>query len=342
MILENENIYILLFFCRNKTLTIEKQFFNKTKTVTYNAETWLKAEKFFKTLQLSKLNGSSVKFHIGGEMYLVSNTWGEYNKRYTGIHAFNIMGGVKPMSGVNLDDDEWNMLTSNFECVKDAFYGKKDAFKDLFTPPKDDTDMIKVYKAQWYVNGKLITNSESGREFFSREKAIQYAECRKPEPGVDYPQKDVLPEIRVDVELRPPPEDTHLMNLVLVESMDKFIDDESKANCEACQVNSDSQFDHCKRGNCLDEDIDQAELYAEPARKRIKVNHLMNVFDQVRAEIGAKPILSKQLAKCALTWIPNQKLVNQIQSVEVHNTPLMHIVRNVHNNVCVHDNISDQ
>ena len=43
----------------------------------------------------------------------------------------------------------------------------------------------------------------------------------------------------------PHPEDTHLMNLVLIESMDKFIHDECKANCEACQVNSDSQFDHC-------------------------------------------------------------------------------------------------
>ena len=47
----------------------------------------------------------------------------------------------------------------------------------------------------------------------------------------------------------------------------------------------------------MDEDIDHAELYAEPARKRIKVNHLMNVFDQVRVEIGAKAILSKQLPK---------------------------------------------
>ena len=58
------------------------------------------------------------------------------------------------------------------------------------------------------------------------------------------------------------------MNLVLIESMDKFIHDECKANCEACQVNSDSQFDHCKRGNCLDEDIDHAKLCAEPAHKR--------------------------------------------------------------------------
>ena len=171
------------------------------KTITYNAETWFKAEKYFSTIQHLKLNSSSVKFHVGGEMFLVSDTWGEYKKRYTGIHGFNMMGGVKPLSGVNLDDDGWNMLTFNFVCIKDALNGKKDALKDVFTPPKDVTDMIKVYKAKWYLNGKLITNAESGREFFSHEKAIENAECRKPEPGVDYPQKDVLPEMRVDGEL---------------------------------------------------------------------------------------------------------------------------------------------
>ena len=47
--------------------------------------------------------------------------------------------------------------------------------------------MIKVYKAEWYLNGKLITNSESGCEFYSSEKAVIDAECRKPDPGVDYP-----------------------------------------------------------------------------------------------------------------------------------------------------------
>ena len=220
-----------------------------------------------------------------------------------------------------------------FLCVKDALNGKKDALKDVFTPPKDVTDMIKVYKAEWYVNGKLITNTESGHEFYSCEKAINDAECRKPEPGIDYPQKDVSPEIRVDCELRHPSEDTHLMNLVLIESMDRMINFECKANCEACQVNSDSQFDHCRSGNCLDEDIDHTELYAEPAHKRIKVNDLMKVFDQVHTEIGAKPILSKKLAKGALAWIPNEKLVHQIQDVKVHNNPLMNVVRNVHNNV---------
>ena len=225
-----------------------------------------------------------------------------------------------------MDDDEWNALTINFLCVKDALNGRKDALKDIFTPPKDVTDMIKVYKAEWYVNGKLIMNTD---------QVVNFIHVKKPSMmlNADYPQKDVSPEIRVDCELRHPPEDTHLMNLVFIESMDRMINFECKANCEACQVNSDSKFDHCRSGNCLDEDIDYTELYAEPARKRIKVNDLMKVFDQVRTEIGSKPILSKQLAKGALAWIPNKKLVHQIQDVEVHNNPLMNVMRNVHYNV---------
>ena len=64
------------------------------------------------------------------------------------------------------------MLTFNFVCIKDALNGKKDALKDVFTPPKDVTDMINVQSrmvSQW----KMITNAESGHEFFSREKAIE-------------------------------------------------------------------------------------------------------------------------------------------------------------------------
>ena len=59
---------------------IEKQFFNKTKTITYNADIWLKAAKYFSMIQHSKVNGSSVKYHVCGEMFLVSDTWGEYKK----------------------------------------------------------------------------------------------------------------------------------------------------------------------------------------------------------------------------------------------------------------------
>ena len=190
-------------------------------------------------------------------MFLVSSNWGEYQKRYTGIHSFDLAGNVKTRSGVNLDDAEWGMLSYNFGSIKEAFAGRKDALKNIFTRPKEDQNIIKVYKGEWYLKGKMITTSKSPHEFFSREKAEQNAMCRKPVPAVDYPQKDVHAEMHVDCEVRPAPEDTLLMNFVLVETMIKMIEAESKANCEACQVNSNTQFDHCRSGNCLNEDVNQ-------------------------------------------------------------------------------------
>ena len=244
-----------------------------------------------------------------------------------------MMGGVKPLSGVNLDDDEWNMLTFNFVCIKDVLNGKKDALKDVFTPPKDVTDMIKVYKAKWYLNGKLITNAESGREFFSREKAVENAECRKPEPGVDYPQKDVLPEMHVDCELRHPPEDTHLMNLVLIVWTNSSMMSVRQIVKHVRLILTHNLIT-VNEVTVWMRILIMLNCMLNPACKRIKVNHLMNVFNQVCVEIGAKAILSKQLAKGALAWIPNEKLVHQIQDVKVNNTPLMNVVRNVHNRLC--------
>ena len=116
----NRDISYFLIFFRNKTLTIEKEFFNKRKIITYNADIWLKAEKFFKTVQQAKVKWNNVKIHVCGEMFLVSDLWGEYKKWYTGIHGFNLMGGVKPLSGINLDEDEWAMLTFNFTSMKEA------------------------------------------------------------------------------------------------------------------------------------------------------------------------------------------------------------------------------
>ena len=134
----------------------------------------------------------------------------------------------------------------------------------------------------------------------------------------------------VDCEVQPAPKDTLLMNLVLAETMNKMIEGETKANCEACQVNSDSQFDHCKSGNCLDEDLNLFDIYVLPAHKKIQINILMNVFDQVRKEMGLKPIMSTQLAKCALAYIPKFHIVNQLQDVVLHNSTLMEVVQSAY------------
>ena len=176
----------------------------------------------------------------------------------------------------------------------------------------------------------MITNPDCGHEIFSHQRAEQDAYCRKPVPGIDYPQKNVFPELHVDCEVRPAPEDTLLMNFVLVETMNKMIESETKANCEACQVNSNSQFDHCRSGNCLDEDLNQFDLYFIPAHKKIKINILMNVFDEARKEMGLKPIMSTQLAKYTLAFILKLQILNQMQDAVLHNSTLMDVVRSAY------------
>ena len=98
--------------------------------------------------------------------------------------------------------------------------------------------------------------------------------------------------------------------------MEKKILDEAKTHCEACRINSDSQFDHCESGNCLDEDTDHVSLYAATAKSKVQAYDLMIVFDKVREDLGLKPIFSKQLAKGALAWIS----LDEIQS-KLHNPP---------------------
>ena len=51
---------------------------------------------------------------------------------------------------------------------------------------------------QWKIDNEMLNQVMN---FFYVEKAFEDAQCRKLEPGVDYPQKDVLPEMRVDCEL---------------------------------------------------------------------------------------------------------------------------------------------
>ena len=51
----------------------------------------------------------------------------------------------------------------------------------------------------------------------------------------------------------------------------------------------------------------------------------MTVFDGVRMEISVKPILSKQLAKGALVWISKDQILEKIQDVEIHNSPLIRV-----------------
>ena len=80
----------------------------------------------------------------------------------------------------------------------------------------------------------------------------------------------------------------------------------------------------------MDEDINQYNLYLVPAYQKIKIGTLMSVFDQVHKDIRLKPIMSAQLAKRAMVYIPKFQIVNQIQDVVLQNSTLMEAVHNAY------------
>ena len=257
-----KNSFLIL---SNKTITIKKTFFNqKRKVITYNADIWIRAEKYFPMVNEANLKGMDLKQGIIGDMCLSSNLWGEYQKRYTGIHAFNPMGRIKPLTSVNLDECEWCSLVQNFSVIKDCLNGKKvDLSKTTLMAVEVET--VKTFIAEWVLNGDVLEDAVPPKECYNRQDAVLDAHKRKPQPGNQFNEKVGKPEIRIRVKCHQPPEDTDLMYLVLLEIVEKKILDEAKANCEACRIISDSQFDHCESGNCLDEETDHVALYTAEA-----------------------------------------------------------------------------
>ena len=251
--------------------------------------------------------------------------------RYTGIHAFHTFGSVKPSTGVNLVDSEWQTLVENFSKIKELLDGQNVNLGDC-KRCLDHEGSIKVYLAQWMLNEKVI--SPNPKEFFTEQEALLHAHERVPVLGRDYPENAGTPEIRVECITKPQPEDIDLMSIIYAYYLNEMIQNEVKENCEACSINSDSQFDHTRNGNCLDETMDFVELYYETAKQKMKVHHLMNVFDTVRSKIGAKPVFSKQLAKGAMAWIQASTFLEQLRrNQDMCLSPLIDVIRKVHDNV---------
>lgn len=321
---------MVIFYFRKKTITIDKTFYNKRKTITYKADVWLRAEKYFSEVELARQKGSDAKLNITEDLYLVTNLWGEQQNRYTGIHAFHIFGSVKPLSGVNLTDNEWNTLVTNFSKIKEILNGETVDFS-ISKENHDSEETIKVYVGNWMLNGKVMNPNR--KEFFTEQEALFHARERPPVCGKDYSENEGVPEIRVECLKKFPPKDTDLMLIVYANYLNEKIRREVKENCGACQVNSDSQFEHFSSGNCLDETVDFVDLYYESAKQKLKTHELMNVFDGVRSKIGAKPILSKQLAKSAMAFISVPYFLDQVRKNQENTSSLIDIVRKVNDSI---------
>ena len=144
----------------------------------------------------ANLKGMDLKQGIIGDMCLSSNLWGEYQKRYTGIHAFNPMGRIKPLTGVNLDEREWCSLVQNFSVIKDCLNGKNVDLSKT-TSMAVEVETVKTFIAEWVLNGDVLEDAVPPKECYNRQDAVLDAHKRKPQPGNQFDEKAGKPEIRI-------------------------------------------------------------------------------------------------------------------------------------------------
>ena len=169
--------------------------------------------------------------------------------------------------------------------------------------------------------------------FYSKEEA-RNAAYNKPVYGVDYLESRPEPKFRIEVLSKLPTDSTFLMNLILVHMVNRNILYLSKKNYEACQIGSDSQFDYCCTGNCLDEVMNHIDVYYKQAREMIQMNDLMKLFDEVCRMIGTRNVFCKQIAKCVVIWISGDNIIDQISTITADNflASLMDVIKKAEEN----------
>ena len=305
------------------------------KKVRYPAKTWFAAEKFFKVVSGAKEKGTNVKLNVDGDMFLISNVWTYNNQRYTGIHQVNGLSYVASNSGVNLDDNEWSVLMDNFQAVKDLLRGRKAQLwgvKRKF----EESDTIRVFSPKLSIGMKELIMGPSV-DYFSEDDACNAGMAMEPQESCDFPKGSGIPMLQIMEDECEPMGAVDMMYLIFLLVIDKKIAKKVKDACKACQVNSDSQADHCKNGNCLDEGFDYAEMYHKQVKSELSSCKRVNVFDTTRAKMKAKPINSKCLATAALKWVSDDVILTDLQNGygSVVLRPFMDIVSDVYDIVNV-------
>ena len=305
------------------------------KKVKYDAKTWLAAEKYFKAVGNAQTKGNNLKLNIAGDMFLISNVWAYNKQRYTGIHQVNNLNYVISDSGVNLDDDEWSILMDNFKGIKDILGGKK-AHLCGVKRKCDMNDEVTVYTPKWFIGMKPL-NLGPLVEYYSEDEARNAGMAMEPQMGRDFPKGSGIPMLEIDEHQRQPMDEVDMMYLIFLYTIDRNIQKKIKDQCEACRVNSNAQSDHCKSGNCLDDEFDYIDMFHKIVKAELSTCDLVNIFDVVRMQMNVKPVNSKILANAAKKWVPDDLILKDLQTgfEDVFLKPVMEMIKNAYDAVVV-------
>ena len=166
-------------------------------------------------------------------------------------------------------------------------------------------------------------------KYYSEEDARNAGRAMEPQAGHDFLKGSGLPMLEIVEHQRQPMDEVDMMYLIFLYTIDHNIQKKVKDQCKVCRVQSNAQSDHCKSGNCLDEDFDYIEMFYKTVKDELNTCDLVNIFDVVRMQMNVKPVYSKILAKAAIKWVADDLILKDLQTSfgDAFVKPVMEMIR---------------
>lgn len=273
---------------------------------------WLELQKHIDKVKAARADGRELKLQLLGEKYLILEKFHANGLWYTGVHDLSPGGTIIPFTGLNFDDSEWEMLVNNVTNINTMLRigdvkGKKRNIEGKVTNKE-----IMMYKWRWVLGKKKLVDSPVG--FFSEDDCKKDADRFTPVLGTDY-NGEKTPSLICDKIWGSPPDKFLLMRQIYVYMLVKFVQEIARANCDGCKTGSGSQERHMGVGGCLDESVDHTKEYYERAKGKCTPTLLLSIFEALRRQIGAEPVLGYDIAEAAIRYLSDDTCVSLMASL---------------------------
>lgn len=268
------------------------------KRITLSSKIWNEMQKHIGKVKEAKSEGRDLRLQLLGDKHLTLEKFAANGLWYTGVHDISPAGTIVPFTGLNFDDNEWDVLIGNANNIN-SLLSIPEKGKKRSSDGKVVGEVL-MYKWKWMLGKKKLSESSVG--FFSEEDCRRNADKFIPTAGIDY-NGEKTPTVAVEKFWGSAPDKFLHMRQVYVFLLNRYLQELSQSNCDGCRVGASSQIEHMGQGGCLSEDEGQKSEYMVSARDKITPSLMATIFDTSRRQIGATPVFSLLLAEALLAYL---------------------------------------
>lgn len=276
------------------------------KRITISSKIWQELQKHISKVQQAKSEGKGLRVQLLGDKHLILEKFPANGIWYTGVHDVSPAGTIVPLTGLNFDEVEWEVLMGHMPAINSSLNVTTEVKGKKRSSDGRVLGEVLMYKWKWMLGKKKL--SESSAAFFSEADCKRNADRYIPTPGTDY-VGEKMPTVLLEKVWASPPDKFLHMRQIYVYLLARFLREVAQSYCDGCKVAASSQIDHMGLGGCLAEDVNQKAEYIVMAKSKITASLMLTMFEASRRQIGATPIFVQLIAEAVLAYLSDDRCI---------------------------------